>query len=213
MINLPANENEPEKVKNFDLTLDDAEKHLEPYFPALREIINTAWKDWESLPDEQRAKIDARARANCVNSFIIHNTRKYFEERTGVKVAEKRGLFLLDFFDEINLRFKKLNKDKKPSNIKTTQQLNFALQLELPGMPKVVRLTLGYILDITQTKIKDILIVFYKGKNLIWEIPITNSSSNIFQLPLMLKMEQPKEKVKNRTVKIKAKTKLRKAKG
>lgn len=189
----------PQKVKNFDMTRETAENLLKPYFPSLRQIILGAWADWESLPDEQRSKIDARARANCVNSFIVHNARKFFEDNNGVKVSDRRGLFLVEFFDELNLRFKKLTKDKKTSNVATKQQRNFVLQLELPGMPKVVRITVGYLLDVTQTKIKDIFLVLYHGAEIAWDISILNAKSSVIQMPL------PTEQRQKRTVKVRAK--------
>lgn len=141
-----------------------------------------------------------RGRASsCVNSFIVHTARAVFDESNDVKVTDKRGLFLLDFQDELNLRFKKLTKSKKPSNARTAQQVDFTMQLELPGMPQVVRLTLGYILDPSQTKITDILVVHHLGKKLAWEISIFNSQSSVVQIPL------PNIATQQRSVKVSAK--------
>lgn len=190
---------QPEKVKNYDITKEDAEDLLKPYFPILSGIVKTGWADWESLTDEQRAKLDARARANCVNSFIVHNARGVFDDTNDVKVTDARGLFLLDFQDELNLRFKKLTKNKKPSNVSTNQQVEFSMQMALPNMPKVVRLTLGYILDATQTVISDILIVYHQGRKLAWEISILNSQSSVVQLPF------PNIESQKRNVKVTAK--------
>lgn len=53
---------QPQKVRNFDITKEDAEELLKPYFPILTSIVKSGWTDWESLADEQRVKLDARAR-------------------------------------------------------------------------------------------------------------------------------------------------------
>jgi hypothetical protein len=63
------------------------------------------------------------------------------------------------------MRFKKLNKFYRASNIATYQQEVYNLQMELPNIPdSAARITAGYLLDkIHQADMKDICVVFPVG--------------------------------------------------
>ena len=79
---------------------------------------------------------------------------------------ERRGLFLVGFDGRLTISFKKLGPGKKTYNIQTRQQVDFNLQIDLPGIPKAVRLNVGYVLDTSQTSIKDVLVTLQTGHSL-----------------------------------------------
>lgn len=162
----------------------EAKKILEPHFPAFRRIMYAAWAEWELISSEQRAKLLARARANCLYDFIVHHAKVHFDKVKGVEPFERRGLFLLGFYGLLTIRFKKLGRGKRSSNIQTQQQIDFNLQIDLPGIPKAVRLTIGYVLDIPQTRIKDVLVTLQTGSQLAWHFPIQEANPVVVALPV-----------------------------
>ena len=127
---------------------DDADSILNPHYTAFEEFMFGAWKDWESVPVAQRTQLSPRARAACVYDFIVNRAKTYFSKVKGADLVVRRGLILFGLDGKVLLRFKKLNKNKKASNILTNQQIEFSLQRTLPGIPpQAARLIVGYQLN------------------------------------------------------------------
>jgi hypothetical protein len=181
------------------ISQSEAESVLNPYKPKLQRVIYDAWAEWERIPDEHRSKLNARARANCLYAFMVHYARVYFADEPEVTLLERRGLFLIGIANRITIRFKKLRHGKKTSNIMTHQQINFNLQLDLPGIPKAVRLTVGYILDVTQTRIKDVVVTLFQGRQLEWDFSINPQVATVVQMPI--NATQPPRKARVRAKK------------
>ena len=174
----------------------EAKRILEPYFSTFRQTLRDAWEEWEHIPIEQRSKINARARANCLYDFIVHYARVHFANAPGVTLLERRGLFLLGFQGRITIRFKKLGPGKKTSNIQTQQQVDFNLQIKLPGILIADRLTVGYILDATQTSIKDVLVTLQTGRRLEWDIPIIETQPTVIEMPVAERQVERKARIR-----------------
>jgi hypothetical protein len=164
---------------------DDADAVLKPYYPGLRNALLGAWRDWENLDPAMRVRLSPRARANLIYDFVLFRAREYFASSREVEILERRGLFLFGVAGKVLLRFKKLDKRLRHSNIPTRQQIELSLQRELPGMPpRAVSLIVGYQLDLTQTSIAAMFITYPNGRRIAWayELPET-VSSNIAMLP------------------------------
>src|ERR1051325_7384715 len=143
---------------------DDAENLLNRLFNDFWMIVGAAWQSWENLPALERMKLDARARAACINRFIVFEAKLHFSKVNGVNVVERRGMFLLSVEGRVLLRFKKLREDKKTSNVPTRQQKLFSTHKELPEMPPhAAYLTVGYMLNITETGIEAVLVTCQNG--------------------------------------------------
>jgi hypothetical protein len=184
------------------VSCDEAERLLSPHQAAFREIMESAWKEWERIPVELRSKLNARARANCLYDFIVHQARAHFQSLRDVEIIEKRGLFLLGFAGRIILRFKKLRANRLCSNVPTNQQLRFSLQLELPGIPLATRLNVGYMLDIAQTGIDSILVTLQSGREVLWDFPVLQGTQPSV-VPLTLnRPRQAAAKVRARMAKV-----------
>jgi hypothetical protein len=166
------------------ISRDEARGTLEPHFPVLRQVLRDAWEEWERVPVEQRSKLNARARANCLYDFIVHYAKLHFADVPGVIPFERRGLFLLGFSGRLTIRFKKLGAGNRASNIQTKQQVDFNLQIDLPGIPRAFRLTVGYVLDAMQTSIKDVLVTHQTGRRVEWGIPIAQTHPTILEMPM-----------------------------
>ena len=111
---------------------------------------------------------------------------------------------MLNIENLLLMRFKKLNKFYRASNIATYQQEVYNLQMELPNIPdSAARITAGYLLDkIHQADMKDICVVFpvgSKGKNILWSFSILGTNVEAVQ-PEMEFEEPAKPRVKAKGV-------------
>ena len=161
----------------------DAEAVLQPHLPKLKQVIFDAWAEWERIPAARRSKMNARARAAILHSFMVHFAKMHFPPTDTVMPLERKGLFLVGISGVVTIRFKKFRYGKRTSNIQTNQQVDFDLQLDLPGIPKAARLTVGYILDASQTAIKDVLITFRQAEQLLWDFSIAGTQAQVVPMP------------------------------
>jgi hypothetical protein len=185
----------PEQMPLF--TEDEADSVLKPYYDAIRGFFFGAWQDWEKLPDEMRAALSTRARANFIYDFILFRAKTFFSRNKEVTLIEKRGLFLFGLRGKVLFRFKKLKKDKRHCNIQTQQQIELSLQRELPGMPpKAASLIIGYQLNIPETDIEAILVTYPTGRQLSWSYPITDTGeTNVVAIPQAGNQQPPTKPV------------------
>ena len=159
---------------------DRAMDIIEPHYGRLEGSVRDGWADWEALPPKQRVKLNGRARASCLYDFIIDHVRRRFADVPNITFFERRGLFMLGIDGLVTLRFKKLRYGKKTSNIQTTQQMNiFGRQLDLPGVPKAARLTVGYMLDVSQSFIKSVLVTLQMGNEVMWDFSLSTSQQTL----------------------------------
>jgi hypothetical protein len=183
------------------ISKERAMKILKPYVAILREVLSAAWADWEALPAKQRAKLNGRARASCLYDFMVDHVERRFGNNTNAFFFRRRGLFLLGLAGLVTLRFKKLGYGKKTSNIQTAQQVNiFGLQLELDGIPKAARLTVGYLLDPSQTFIKDVFVTLQMGNEVKWDFSLFEGQPALV-FPRNKRLREAEVKVKAKPIK------------
>src|ERR1700738_4897176 len=140
---------QPHQLPLFKMNLADG--LLQPHYAGFRAIIQGAWVDYQNLPPSTKAQLSNSARANCVYSFMIFRARAYFNRVPKAYETNSRGLILFGIDGKILIRFKKLKKDKTPSNYPTEHAVQFSAQLNLPGIEPAARVTTGYILNSTPT--------------------------------------------------------------
>lgn len=184
---------------------EDAKRVLEPYMPVFWKMMLAVWKDWEEIPEKQRMMMTPTARANNLYSFILHYARSYFADVPGVTIIHKR-LFLVGIHGLVLLRFKKLKSvfDKRSSNYRTLFQINYSTQRDLPNMPpEAARLTIGYVLDITQTALHGLFVTYPFGDTLYWDFEVERQAVKVVPMPATQKRER---KVRAKNVVSKKKT-------
>jgi hypothetical protein len=145
------------------------------------------------------------ARANNLYSFMIHHARTYFTDDPNVKIFDKR-LFLVGIKGLALLRFKKLKSkdDRRSSNYPTLFQRDYSTQRLLPGMPvEAARLTVGYVLDVTQTFIESVFVTYPCGNILHWDFAVEKAAKKVVAMPVV---QQRKRKVLAKNVQDKKKT-------
>lgn len=140
------------------LNKPEALRTLQPHLPNLRRCLHDGWQAWKDHYATRHHILDARARASIVYCEIIHRAKELFAEDKDVKIVPRRWMYLLFFGDDIVLRFKKL-RNRKPSNVRTKQQLLLDLQQSLPTILPSTNIVAGYELDPLQQAVESTLVV------------------------------------------------------
>ena len=94
-------------------------------------------------------------------------------EGLDIKVNDDCGFRLFVVDDAAALRVKKVDRQSKPSNIRTEQQSKVELQLELPGVTKATIVTLGYHLNELWNKVLWVKLICRLDGRLLWTIPVS----------------------------------------
>jgi hypothetical protein len=169
------------------LSEDKARKHLDPFFSDIRRSGQEAWSKLErvrnGLPD-LASELGKRSEASMLSDFFWASAERIFSGQGHVVFAKQKGLRLVTFKDVISLRFKKLNKQRRTSNIQTEQQEKIAHNLPLPGFPLTTYAVVGYVLDTLRTKIDTLEIIRYLGDRIMWTIPLGADTVEIRPAPL-----------------------------
>lgn len=114
---------------------------------------------------------------------MVHHAHRHLGDVPGVAFHEEKQLFLVRFGDVAFIRFKKFNDFNQASNYPTRQAQMFGQQLELPGIPCLARLTVGYRLDKLATRIETVWVTLPKGARNLWEYEIERPVAEIVDLP------------------------------
>ncbi len=151
------------------LTSVQARELLAPFCSRLCTIWCDAWADWKSeVTIEGRSRLSNRSRASCVNDFAVERAKEMFAGVEGVEACSLLGFFKLYVGDGAGavLRFKRLNREKLAMNVKTDQQIRYYQDEHIPGIRgEFTRLTVGYMLNLTETDIEDILLTYQLGRH------------------------------------------------
>lgn len=161
------------------ISQERATEILGPHDDDLVQPFFNGWGAWTRLGDfdpEYHATMTPRGRASLVYDFIMRDAKSRFEgrESEGIRTLDDYNSLLVGFGEEIVLRFKMFDQEKRPRNYPTMRQRQYAGQmLELPGMPPAAtNLSIGYRLNETATEIQDIYITCYRIVSLVWSYPL-----------------------------------------
>jgi hypothetical protein len=119
---------------------------------------------------EDLIELDVRAQAACTYAHMLAEGDRRFVGRAGVRPLDIRGLKVWHFEgSDVVIRFKKMDEDGRTRNYPTKQAEAFDRQMELPGLPvPPIRLTAGYLLDVTGTVFVRSQIAMPSGKHALW---------------------------------------------
>jgi hypothetical protein len=142
---------------------------------AIVDIVDSAW---DAHLQERRAR-SRRTRAN-----IVWDAMSDFAERTlvsmdGVARIERYGIPLYAFDDQLVLNFKKHTDDFLTHNVATDHQDRLARQGHLDGLPGIVRVTCGYVLDAAEAGVSQIVTVRRVADTLEWWIDMRELASGV----------------------------------
>lgn len=178
------------------MSQEEVEKAVAPYAERLRDCITHGYDKWQEFgrrAGDLRAPLDGRARACFINRHIVSKVQAVFTDDHSVRVVDVRGFVELVILKaRMIIRFKKLDKHGRSSNILTTAQRNwFRAQEKLPEMPPAaVRLIAGYVLDDLTANLNRVLVTMPNGPSAVmWKIDLPEAGgATLVEMPA-----QPKE--------------------
>ena len=161
------------------VSAEEAEAILQPYLDRLNECIQHGWNAWQSDYQSKHRILGSRARAAIVYDEIVAKAMELFEGQPDTHFERTSSSFLLYFGDKLIVRFKKIRKDGRSSNVPTRQQNLFNLQIELPGMESGTIVHAGYELDQIQQDIKKKAVVCQYRGSVLWTIGLSGGAELI----------------------------------
>ena len=159
------------------ITPEEAETLLKPLLPELLMSHQEALEYWhtcvQTMPRLGLDDTKNQARARVISNFIAAEVKAKFSEREGLTLTDDSGFVIMVINKKIAVRFKKLDRKLRPSNILTRQQQNFATQGLLPGFPpEATNLTFGHKLNSTGTDFDGFWLQCPRGDRNVWSIPL-----------------------------------------
>src|ERR1035438_3895342 len=173
------------------LSEERAQAFLQPYLAILNQCIDDGWSAWKTHYFHRAHVLDGRPRAAIVYAEIVNRALEEFRGLEGVKVVRRPGSLMIYIGEDITIRFKKMRKDGRCSNIKTVTQIRFLAQLQLPGMVDGTLVHAGYQLDDLQQNIVRKAIVCQLNKRVLWDIELTGVLAERVTMPPVDSVGQP----------------------
>lgn len=142
------------------------------------QICRHGHRTYRSYPAIHLVEHDGRAAAACTYSHMYEEAERRWTDRPEVKSVDVRGRKVWLVGDFAVLRLKKTDEDGRSRNYPTKQDKDYDRGLPLPGLPPpAVRLTVGYVLDPTQTEIVRVQVSLPRGKEIEWCAAIIPAST------------------------------------
>jgi hypothetical protein len=147
---------------------------LAPWFERLHDRFHQAMRLYnEQYPDSVRAEHDDSVAAHCVHGHLVAGFMREFEAERGFNFLKLRGLQVVNIFDRVVARMKKVSAEGRHQNADTEQQRCFDRQEDIPGLPPAaLRLTFGYEPDPAFSTCERVIVACPNGKAIRWAAQI-----------------------------------------
>lgn len=171
----------------------DAQATLNPYHHVLEKCIRRGWARYSEVIPKELPMPSPRGKANMIHEFIINEARVLLTGIEGIIVNDSiDGRFLVNIENRVLLQFKKLNRAFETSNYPTRTARAFNAQEEIAGLPRCVRLTVGYRLNRLGTELAGIYILFGTKNRPSWRYDLRAPERDmVVELPF--RSEEPAE--------------------
>jgi hypothetical protein len=179
------------------LTLEEAEEILAPYRERLNRCIQHGWDVWNNEYKHKHHILHARARAAIIFDEIAFKALEEFPAGPELKTVRTPSTLMIYIGDSLTLRFKKIRKNGRCSNILTRQQILFRAQVQLsfPTMLDGTLVSAGYVLDDLQQNLIRKTVVCHLDNDVLWEIPLSVDKASIVEfssfIPPTVTQDQP----------------------
>jgi hypothetical protein len=171
-------------MKGFFMSSEEdvVRKIMEPHEASLIEAAYGALEDWKAVKKAVFLHY-SRSRANVIWESFINRAISTFDSDTDVSIIQEAQTARFIFSGLVLLRFKLADKNGISRNYPTQLALDYNdPQMEIPGLPKAIRVDFVYILNQDKTEIKRLMIVKRNGDTTSWSYPIEVDSSLVTKL-------------------------------
>lgn len=159
---------------------EEVQKNISPEVAgAIAESCVTAYQDWfQEVSDKSKPICSLTTKANFINDHMVHRARVLLEGHPDINFIRRNGRYHLLIRDMIEIKLKKLNRNRRPSNVLTKAVIKYnsqlplqlPLQYELPGvLYPITHLIAGYQANRLKTGVEAVFIVCPEGEHNKWE--------------------------------------------
>jgi len=151
--------------------------------------VQAAWRSWIGLmgnfPDAH-----PRLRRTVIQCLIVKEVRERFANVPGVRALDTAdGRFLLVVerrrgIPDLVVQFKFLDDSYHTRNFRTPTAIAFDKQRPLPGLPKALRVTVGYRPDLAEVQLAGVFVVLAVARRIQWMYELTAATEKVTPLPM-----------------------------
>jgi hypothetical protein len=151
---------------SLDAVMSGFDEELLSDFDQIPRLAHAIYRQY---PAAVLVEHDPRAAAACTYSHMYEEAMRRWGDRSGIKAVDIRNRKVWVVGDHVVVRLKRTDEDGKSRNYPTKQDKDYDRGLPLPGLPEpAVRVTVGYLLDPTQTQIVRVQVARPMGKGILW---------------------------------------------
>ena len=133
------------------------------------QICRISHSRYRSYPPADLLEHDGRAAAACTYCHMYEEAIRRWTDRRGIVPRDVRGRKVWIIGDAVVIRLKKTDEDGRSRNYPTKQDKDYDRGVSLPGLPEpAVRLTVGYLLNPTQTEVLRVQVAKPDGREIEW---------------------------------------------
>ena len=160
--------------------LADALSVVRPHLANIEKSIRDGWEKTREIPPHLSAALSVRSQASIAHDLIVEQASR----NLNAQIFDLSGLKLFVIDERAAIRFKKLSEDYLSSNQPTKQVQSFRYQQSLRGVPSVMNLEAGYVLNSISNEIESINLTCPNGKGIYWQLSLNGEvhSTNIQDL-------------------------------
>lgn len=184
------------------LSLEQAQKNLEPYLTDIASAIRNGFDDFLNIQQQANSagfpvEYEVHTKASMVHDYTKVHIQNAFRGNALVKVGVFNKIFGVCISDLAFIRFKKFNSDLSTSNIPTEQTKLYNQQSQILGLPDApTYLYAGYRPNATWTGLEDIYVINRVNDDIEWVISISKYSTEQSIIPFSVNTSVGEVRVK-----------------
>jgi ribosomal protein S18 acetylase RimI-like enzyme len=162
---------------------DEAMARLTPYIAGVPSVFRSSWQRVRTAEPKDLQDRSITATAQLMHDYSVADLKEHWKDNSSVRFCEisQQALFVIE--TTFALRVKKLDDASRSSNHRSPQDDNFRGQGQIEELDHPTHnLELGYILDLTETKISDVRVLCINGRRPYWSQSIERPSDDLYDL-------------------------------
>jgi hypothetical protein len=165
---------------------EQAQVDLDPFLARLFECVTKGVADYDATVDPGvRATLSTRTQSSLINDRIAFRASALFSGAPGVRVLSRSGSTRVLIGDKYQIRFKKLSKNRRSSNVPTQAVMDFIYQMDrqLGQMSfgfqaiELTNLDVGYQWNVLRTEVAGVFAVCPNGTRNEWVLEIAKPTA------------------------------------
>ena len=155
-------------MASYFISLNNSRSILQPRMQTFAMSLAKAIEEWNTGLGTYHTILDEFCRGVIINRMWYEYSSQALRSDKGIMRVRKgnRSYYVID--GRLTLRFKHVDESYRSWNYPTARSLAWNAQAPLNTIPRVVKLELGYRLDVTGTVVRDAVVMFNSGGRSVW---------------------------------------------